>query len=193
MGSNQDLHSSKCHFMRLPREIRDEIYYLTFLGQSPPDRGTSFIEPRISSPTAHIVTRSNSSSFWGRKPMIRLLRASRTFQDEAEAILYSRFTHSWPDYTNKELVQRALRDLRPEARNPIRSVQLHMRLHIPRGHSSESLYDDTSSIQWKHACEQLGRRLPGLKRVQVVMNFAISSHPDINALAYGLAPWHVAR
>jgi hypothetical protein len=125
--------------------------------------------------------------------MIRLLRASRTFQDEAEAILYSRFTHSWPDYTNKELVQRALRDLRPEARNPIRSVQLHMRLHIPRGHSSESLYDDTSSIQWKHACEQLGRRLPGLKRVQVVMNFAISSHPDINALAYGLAPWHVAR
>lgn len=119
--------------MRLPREIRDDIYYLSILSQSPPSPHSLFNHQQILSPIAEVVISnpySDVSPFWGREPMTRLLRVSRTFQDEAEAILYSRFPLCWHEDTDKAMVQKVLTRLRTQARGLIRCIRLHMTLCI---------------------------------------------------------------
>lgn len=83
--------------------------------------------------------------------MTRLVRVSRTFQDEAEAVLYTRFPISWPVDISKEVVKGVLNRLLVQARSVVRSVRLHMRLHI----SSERVFwynDDAAKCRLKQAC-----------------------------------------
>lgn len=100
-------------FLKLPREIRDSIYYYALLRSR---NGNTAV-------TTHICYFHSQSTYWGTKESTRLFLVNRQFSSEALELFYSTYPFHFPEFIDVAVVNAALRDtLSPWARSLIAKI-----------------------------------------------------------------------
>lgn len=107
-------------FLRLPREIRDFIYYFALIR---PGTGPTIEPARICYMHQHASSRHVSTSYWGTEKSTRLFRVNHQIYSEASEIFFSTFPSHFPSTIDIGLVNRSLRDtLNVRAKKLIRRI-----------------------------------------------------------------------
>lgn len=91
-------------FLKLPREIRDSIYYYAL---TRPDTGPS-VTPRHICYIQHRWSALSSPTYWGTEKSTRLFRVNRQVSDESLELFYSSFPFYFPQYVDLALVDATL-------------------------------------------------------------------------------------
>ena len=144
--------------MRLPREIRDEIYYYYAFGSESIDEvgiiGVS-------------LTRGSYPTLGPEKDIRRLLRVNTIIHDEANAFVYSHFIFAWPTNLMRQYAHSLVRQsLSPWACEMMRNVELCVDcLH------GEKVELSLLRNQIKRGFKVLVYFLPNLKKVILVARF----------------------
>lgn len=145
------------------------------------DDASSFMPPRAFNIPPH---RWRASHFWGLEPMTRLLRVSHQIGDEAAEVLFSNLKFYWPTCTTKSHVQGSLKPLDARARGLVQSVQVHMAFPTMKHRKDEWI--DAITLRWKLAIAWLSWLLPGLKKVEVELEFWCKCLPAQDEKAFEL-------
>ena len=158
-------------FLKLPREIRDLIYYYALLRP----RGGPSVNPTDIC-YFHARTPANSTShsywtpYWGTRESTRLFLVNRQVSNEALEVFYSTYPFHFPTWVDVPFVNATIRDtLSPWARTLITKIGFKAGLFCnPLPHS---LRDEEETRQTIEAVVEL---LPNLK--QVVLSLCLSGH-----------------
>ncbi|MCJ1456429.1 hypothetical protein MMC28_006790 [Mycoblastus sanguinarius] len=155
--------------MRLPREVRDEVYYYYFLKK--PQQGHTPGSPR-------------SPSTWYLPPVaardqelpMELVRVNHTIYGEAQNAFFSRFTFAWPCWNDTKVVHDFLNPFNGYVGNLIRSIEIHYAgCHMFP--SPFSKFQERTKWELKEEFEKLVRFLPGLRKVKLIIMIGDQSLP----------------
>jgi hypothetical protein len=143
--------------LRLPLEIRQEIYFYAFLiptGDSRPIQLEESID-------------NNDAEYWGTEQMTRLLRVNHQISAEAMDVLYSRFIFTFPHNACACMVRDDFSLDRFPNMKRIKNISIHI---CPYADSTELKF-----LLWKFRaqalCQALKATLPELKRITFSITF----------------------
>ena len=154
-------------FLRLPREIRDTIYYYALVR---PYTGP-YIEPTGICYMHHKPSSRHASKlYWGTEKSTRLFRVNHQVYSEASEIFYSTFPFHFPASIDIALINHTLRDtLNIRARTLIRKVGFMVPIRsIPYSFTPK---DDDKRLL---AFEAIAKLLPNIRQVEI--NVALVGH-----------------
>ncbi len=159
-------------FLKLPREIRDSIYYYALLH---PNTGPT-VNPTDICFMRHQEPDRYSTAYWGTEKSTHLFRVNRQVSDEALEMFYSSFSFHFPNYVDVALVNATLRDtLSAGARSLISSIGLVTSLFLRRTPGPFAHSDDEKVRQ---AFEAVVKLLPNVRRVQLTLSLGGFKVPD---------------
>ena len=157
-------------FLKLPREIRDSIYYYAL---TRPDTGPTVTPTRICY-VHHKASTPSSTAHWGTEKSTRLFRVNRQVSDEALEVFYSCFPFHFPQSVDVALVNATLRDtLSARTRSLINSIGFMIVLRITPGPFT---YSDEEAR--RQAVEAVVKLLPNVRRFELTLAFVGLEVPD---------------
>ncbi|KAL8853326.1 MAG: hypothetical protein Q9221_001802 [Calogaya cf. arnoldii] len=106
-------------FLKLPREIRDLIYYYALIR---PGSGPNVEPARVCYMHHSASSRYLSTSYWGTEKSTRLFRVSHQVYNEASSIFYSAFPFYFPSHMDIAMVNDTLGILNIRSRNLIQKL-----------------------------------------------------------------------
>ncbi|KAL8908066.1 MAG: hypothetical protein Q9207_001045 [Kuettlingeria erythrocarpa] len=157
-------------FLKLPREIRDFIYYHALVRPgTDPD-----VEPaRICYMHHKASSRHVSNSYWGTEKSTRLFRVNRQVYGEASEVFYSTFPFHFPSTVDRAMVNGTLGVLNVRARRLVRRVGFMLLFRsIPSPFTAK---DDSKN---EGAIEAVTELLPNIKQVEATIAFIGHDVPD---------------
>ena len=147
-------------FLKLPRELRDQVYYYALL--RPPDKPVL----RACCAAARLNTvclwQERSRVYWGTERSTRLFRVSHQVSVEALEAFYSRFPFHL--CTRAAVVERLLGSLTARAKSLIREVIVNFAIYL-RESPCGIEYD------WRAGVERMMELLPNLRQVHLILHF----------------------
>ncbi|MCJ1338398.1 hypothetical protein MMC09_003685 [Bachmanniomyces sp. S44760] len=164
-------------FFKLPREIRDPIY---FYALQQPRNGASFTCPHICYVLPKMSTtpafRADRGSYYGTKDSTDLFLVSRLISEEAREVFYSTYRFHFPDSVDVALVNATLRDtLLPRSRSLITRIGFSFCLpSVPHPTTSFTEHLFHREEEARQAVETVMNLLPNVK--YVVLKFMFAGH-----------------
>lgn len=158
-------------FLKLPREIRNAIYYYALLR---PRNGHSFNPTHICYFYPKVPADSFWTPYWGTEESTRLFLVNRQTSDEALEIFYSTFPFHFPQSVGVALVNATLRDtVSPWARSLITRISFVFGLLCTPG--AFTVRDEEKARQ---AIEAVVDLLPNIRWVVLTLTFAGHDVPE---------------
>ena len=157
-------------FLKLPREIRDSIYYYALLynSTSPNVPYHCYFEP----PVNPLV---GSTRYWGTEKSTRLFRVNHQVSHEALELFFSTYFFCFPIRTTVSLVNATIRyTLTPRARSLIRNICFYMNLLC----SHRDRFTAGGEEERRRGFEAAVKLLPNVKRVELTLYFIGHAVPD---------------
>lgn len=157
-------------FLKLPREIRDFIYYYALVR---PGTGPDVEPARICYMHHKASSRHVSDSYWGTEKSTRLFRVNRQVYGEASEVFYSAFPVHFPSTVDRAMVNDTLGVLNVGARRLVRRVGFMLLFRsIPSPFTAK---DDSKN---ERAIEAVTKLLPNIKQVEATIAFIGHDVPD---------------
>lgn len=156
----QPVPSQPFPFLKLPREIRDSIYYHALVR---PGTGP-YVEPARICYMHHEASSPHiSTSYWGTEKSTRLFRVNHQVYSEASELFYSTFPFHFPPTIDTALVHKTLRDTLPvRTRRLIREIGFMT--HVSGIAGPFTAQDDDKQ---RLAFEAVAKLLPNIQRVEL--------------------------
>lgn len=166
----QPVPSQPFPFLKLPREIRDSIYYYALLRpDTGPEVGPAHICFIHHKPSSRLI----SPPYWGTEESTRLFRVNHQVYSEASEMFYSTFPFHFPHTINIASVHNALQDtLPPRARRLIRNLGFMILIRGNRKRRGPFTLEDDDKARL--AFEAVAELLPNIQRVE--LGVAIVGH-----------------
>lgn len=172
-------------FLKLPREIRDPIYYYALLRPridcSSDSTNIVCVYPKVG---ADSPSKSYESPYWGTKKSTRLFLVNHQFSNEALEVFYSTYPFLFPQTFNVADVNATLRDnLCPRVKGLITIIRFSFGLLTwestpgPRGENAKQVIEAVMGL------------LPNVKRVVLTLSisgFDVPEHQVQNLVASAL-------
>ena len=160
-------------FLRLPREIRDLIYYYTLLrsytGSTLVSLDTCFV--------SHKAWDVPALDYWGSEKATRLFRVNHQISNEAIELFYSSFTMQFDPLMDVDQVNATFRDmLSPRIRGLISTIGFTI--------NSCTLFDQftlDSEEKQRQAFEALVQLLPNMRHIKLTLSIV---GPDVRESQY---------
>ena len=156
-------------FLRLPRELRDNIYYYAMLC---PLSLQDHLDNEFPADVCEVVTSQliYDGSYWGREESTRLFRVNRQVCVEALVAFYSSFIFCFPPWTNTGSIDVCHRKaLTPWSRSLTRNVSLRMEIYIPT--ADQDLRAEHN--RWTHLLPALMQLLPSLNKEKASIELSL--------------------
>ena len=170
----QPLPSQPFPFLKLPREIRNSIYYYALVR---PGTGPIFEPARICYMHHKASSRHSSTSYWGTENSTRLFRVNHQVYSEVSEIFYSTFPFHFPQTVDIAMIHNTIRDTLPlRARRLIRKIGFMILIRgIPGPFTAKD--DDEQRL----AFEAVVKLLPNIQRVELSVAFVGHDVPEWQA------------
>ncbi|KAL8996023.1 MAG: hypothetical protein Q9169_004370 [Polycauliona sp. 2 TL-2023] len=150
-------------FLKLPREIRDIIYFHSFTRAN---AGPNAKPARICYMHNKASSRHFSTPYWGTERATRLLRVNHQVYNEASDMFYSTFHFHYPSTVKDSMVDDTLSILNIRSRALIRYIGFS--LHIRSIQTTATAKDDAKN---ERAFDAAMRLLPNITQVEVIIPF----------------------
>lgn len=161
--------------LKLPREVRDLIYYYALLrprnGPSVELAHICYLHPKV---PINVGYKSYWTPYWGTKQSTRLFLVNRQISNEALELFYSTYPFHFPQSVDLALVNATLRDtLSPWSRSLITRIGFTFGLFTTTGPFTPSIEEEARQV-----IEAVVELLPNVKRVVLALWFAGFDVPE---------------
>lgn len=156
-------------FLKLPREVRDKIYYYALL--EPDDHPTV---SRLDVCEIYKTRFAPSTRYWGSEEATRLFRVCHQVSIEALEIFYSRFTFRFATLGDPTFVKATLQHtLTVWARSLLGRIEISINLRSNPG--PFTLGDEE---KWRQTIETIRQSLPNIRRARVYVSVVGHDVPE---------------
>jgi hypothetical protein len=171
----QSVPSQPFPVLKLPREIRNSIYYYALLrprnGPSVNPTHICYFHPNVPADSA---SKPYWTPYWGTKESTRLFLVNRQISNEALELFYSTYPFHFPQSVDVALVNATLRDtLSPWARSLITRIGFMFGLLCTPGP-----FTVRNEEKARQAMEAVVDLLPNVKRAVLTLTFAGDDEPE---------------